>query len=81
MLIQTIVLILIAGLSVSMEIQLSDKVNICFSFEGGNVMETIMMVINYLVVYTGSSGVCISDCVCVSRYIVFNKIIPKVRIL
>lgn len=57
--IQAIVTILVMGLSVSIDTNLSEKFSIGFSFEGGKLMEAIMT--SCLAVSTGFSGVCSSD--------------------
>lgn len=59
--IQTIATILVMGLSVSFEADLSEKFRFGISLEGSKFMEAIMVTTSCLAVSTGFSGVCSSD--------------------
>lgn len=52
-------MILVMGLSVSFTANLTEKISINFSLDGGKLMEALIMT-NYLAVSTGLSGVCSS---------------------
>lgn len=73
--------LLITELSVSIELNLTKKLSVSFTFGGGKLMEVILMTI-CLVGYTGLSGVCVQiDCSVKIGMMFLMGLCPEVQLL